>query len=65
MKHYFGHYEAVRCTCLLGRSAEDSGIFCAKGRWDLAVYLSCIHFHVVFSYLTFSEKLSGIPEVLL
>lgn len=65
MKHCFGHYEAVRCTCVPGRPAEESEIFCAKGKWDLALCLSCIHFHVVFSYLTCSEKLSEIPEVLL
>lgn len=63
MKHCFGHCEAVRCVP--GSSAEDRGIFCAKGKWDLALYLSCTHFHVVFSYLTFSEKLSRIPGVFL
>lgn len=65
MKRCFGHCGAVRCTPVPGRSAQDSGMFCAKGKWDLALYLSCIPLHAVFSCLAFSEKLSGIPEVLL
>lgn len=65
MKQCFGPCEAVRCTRVPGRSAEGSEISCAEGKWDLALYLSCIHFRVVLFCLTLEEKLSRIPEVLL
>lgn len=48
------------------RSAEDSEIFCIKGKWNLALYLSCIHFQVgfFFFHLTLEEKLCKTPGVL-